>query len=68
MLTFSKKYGKKIIELLENEQGKWSYENETETLIFENSEIQTTYEKILNDAISNEEIVNELSDKLVEIM
>jgi hypothetical protein len=58
----------KIIELLENEQGKWSYENETETLIFENSETQTTYEKILNDAISNEEIVNELSDKLVEIM
>ncbi|MFD1162494.1 exosortase/archaeosortase family protein [Hwangdonia seohaensis] len=59
---------KKIIELLENELGKWSYENETETLIFENSEAQTTYEKILNDALSNEEIVNELFDKLVEIM
>ena len=59
---------KKIIELLENEQGKWSYDNEMETLMFENSESQTTYEKILNDAISNEEIVNELSDKLVEIM
>ncbi|AUC15920.1 hypothetical protein BTO06_12505 [Tenacibaculum sp. SZ-18] len=59
---------KKIIELLENEQGNWSYDNETETLIFENSEAQTTYENILNDAISNEEIVNELSDKLVEIM
>lgn len=59
---------KKIIELLENEQGKWSYDNETETLIFENLETQNTYEKILNDAISNEEIVNELSDKLAEIM
>lgn len=59
---------KKIIELIENEQGKWNYDNETETLIFENSEAQTTYEKILNDAILNEEVVNELSYKLVEIM
>lgn len=59
---------KKIIELLENEQGKWNYDDETDTLIFENSEIQTTYDKILNYAISNEKIVNELSDKLVEIM
>jgi len=59
---------KKIIELLETEQGKWSYENETETLIFENSKTQMIYENILNDAILNEEILNELSDKLVEIM
>jgi len=59
---------KKIIELLENEQGKWNYDNETETIIFENPETQTTYENILNKAISNEEIVDELSDKLVEIM
>lgn len=59
---------KKIIELLEKEQGKWNYENETETLIFGNSDAQTTYEMILNDAISNEEIVNELSDELVKIM
>jgi len=59
---------KQIVELLEKEQGKWNYDNETETLEFENSEAQTTYENILNNAISNEEIVNELSDKLVEIM
>ena len=59
---------KKIIELLESELGQWNYDNETETLIFENSEAETTYDEILNDAISNEEIVNELSDKLVEIM
>ncbi|MCG2432176.1 hypothetical protein [Aequorivita xiaoshiensis] len=57
---------KEIIELLEKEKGKWGYENET--LVFENSDSQIIYEKILNDAISNEEIVNELSDKLVDIM
>jgi hypothetical protein len=57
---------KGIIEILEKENGKWKYENETIT--FQNSESQTTYEKILNTAIENEEIVNELSDKLVEIM
>jgi hypothetical protein len=57
---------KQIIELLEKEEGKWSYENDT--LIFENSETQIIYEKILNNAISNEGIVNELSDKLVKIM
>lgn len=59
---------KTIIELLENEQGNWSYDNETDTLIFENLKAQTKYESILNEAISNEEIVNELSNKLVEIM
>jgi hypothetical protein len=57
---------KGIIEILEKENGKWKYENETIT--FQNSESQITYEKILNTAIENEEIVNELSDKLVEIM
>lgn len=57
---------KEIVELLEKQQGKWSYEDEF--LIFENSETQITYEKLLNNAISNEEIVNELFDKLVEIM
>jgi len=57
---------REIIELLEKEEGKWKYENETIT--FQNSESQITYEKILNTAIENEEIVNELSDKLVEIM
>lgn len=59
---------KQIVELLEEEQGKWNYDSKIETLLFENLEAQTTYEKILNNAISNEEIVNELSDKLVEIM
>ena len=59
---------KKVIDLLEIEQGKWNYENETETLIFKKTDIQATYEVIFNNAISNEEIVNELSEKLVEIM
>lgn len=62
-------YGKKIkqiVELLEKEQGKWSYDNETETLLFKNSKSQFTYEELLNEALSNEEIVNELFDKLVD--
>lgn len=59
---------KQIVELLEKEQGEWSYDNDTETLIFESPETQTTYEKLIDDAISNEEIVNKLSDKLVEVM
>jgi hypothetical protein len=59
---------KKIIELLEKEQGKWNYSSETETLIFENSEVQTIYEHILNNVTVNERTVNELSDKLVKIM
>ena len=59
---------KKIIELLENEQGKWSYDSDTETLIFEDSDVQSTFENILSEVISNEEIINELYDKLVEIM
>lgn len=65
------KYGqgmKKIIELLENERGKWSYDNKNQTLIFENSKTQTTYENILNKVVTNEEIVNKLSNKLLEIM
>lgn len=57
---------KEIIKLLEKEEGKWNYENET--LTFDNSRTQITYERMLNNVISNEEIVGELSVKLVEIM
>jgi hypothetical protein len=57
---------KEIVEILEKESGKWEYENET--LIFENSESQILYETILNKAFGNEELVNELSDKLIEIL
>lgn len=64
-------YGKclnKIIEHLENEQGKWSYDSKIEALIFDDSVAQNIYNNILNDAILNEGIVNELTEKLVEIM
>ena len=57
---------KEIVEILEKENGKWEYEDET--LIFENSESQILYETILNKAFGNEELVNELSDKLIEII
>ena len=57
---------KEIVELLEKEEGKWNYENDI--LTFENSESQITYEKTLDKAIINEQVVDELSDKLIEIM
>ncbi|MBJ6367506.1 hypothetical protein [Snuella sedimenti] len=57
---------KSILELLEKENGKWQYENEVIT--FQDLETQNAYEKIFNHAILNEEIVNELSDKLVELL
>ena len=62
-------YGKgiyEIIELLEQDNGKWKYENGV--MIFQNPENQKYYEELLGKTIHYEEIVNELSDKLVEIM
>jgi hypothetical protein len=62
-------YGKAIkgiVELLEKENGKWEYVNES--IKFRNLESQINYEKILDDVIQNEEIINEFSDKLIETM
>ena len=55
-----------ILEILEQEDGKWSFENET--LLFDSSEAQSNYAKILDEAIKNETIINDLSIKLIEIM
>lgn len=57
---------KQIIKLLEQENGKWKYD--IETVIFQNSKSQVSYEKFINEATDNENIVNELSNKLVKIM
>lgn len=57
---------KKIIELLEKEDGKWTYEYELP--LFENSASQDTFEMLLDNAIDNEYIINELFDELIEVM
>jgi len=57
---------KGIIELLEKENGKWEpYE---ESVNFQNAESQMFYEKYLDTAFKNEEIIGELWDELVEVM
>lgn len=62
-------YGKTmkgIIELLEQENGKWTFKNETIT--FQNQESQVIYEQLLMDAIKDEEIVDKFYDKLLQTM
>tara|TARA_R110000850_G_scaffold277068_1_gene422090 strand:+ start:2397 stop:3365 length:969 start_codon:yes stop_codon:yes gene_type:complete len=57
---------KRIVEILEKEDGKWRYEDDA--IVFENYSSQVTYEALLDNAIRNEDIINELVDKLVEVM
>ncbi len=62
-------YGKNtkgIIELLERENGKWK--NDNGIVKFQNPKSQVAYETLLENAIQNEETVNEYSEKLVGIM
>ncbi|WP_339833908.1 hypothetical protein [uncultured Flavobacterium sp.] len=57
---------KKMLEILEQEKGKWTYENETIT--FDNSKSENNYQSHLNKAIKNEKIVDSLYSKLIEVM
>lgn len=55
-----------IIELLKRENGKWKLENDT--IVFEYKSSQILFEYLLNNAIVNEKMINELSDKFINAM
>ena len=62
-------YGENLIELinfLEENKTKWSYENEE--LIFENKELENRYLDIINNVAEDEEQISVLSDKLINVM
>jgi hypothetical protein len=56
----------KIVELLKVENGKWKIKNNM--VLFEKSDCQGIFDAALIEAAKNEEVVNELSDKLLEVV
>lgn len=55
-----------IIEFLQKNQGKWKYKNNE--LLFSTLELEEKYSTIINKIAKNENRINELSDKMIEVM
>jgi hypothetical protein len=56
----------KMVELLKVENGKWKIKNNM--VLFEKSDCQGIFDAALMEATKNEEVINELSDKLLEVV
>ncbi|WP_027391819.1 hypothetical protein [Aquimarina latercula] len=55
-----------IIKFLQDNQGKWEYKNDE--LIFSTVELEETYSNLINKIAEDENRINELTDKLIEVM
>jgi len=55
-----------VVEFLQIIEGKWEYKNEE--LIFNSVELEERYSTFFNKIEENENRINELSDKLIEVM
>ncbi len=55
-----------ILDLLEKNGQSWTYDNGQ--LFFESEEIEDKFTSIIQKVIENEKIINELTDKLIEVM
>jgi len=55
-----------IIKFLNVNSGKWEYQNDE--LIFENSELEKKYSEIIQKIAENENQINKLGEKLIEVM
>jgi len=56
----------KIVEFLNQNIGKWKYENEE--LIFETTELESKYSELINKVAEDESQINEWTDKMIEVM
>lgn len=55
-----------LVEFLESNKGKWEYKNEE--LVFKSSSIEDEYLQMINKISEDESLINELTDKLIEVM
>lgn len=55
-----------IVKFLQNNQGKWEYKNDE--LIFSTVELEEKYSTLINKIAEDENQINELTDKLIEVM
>ncbi|MDO5978686.1 hypothetical protein [Flavivirga spongiicola] len=55
-----------IVEFLQDNQGKWEYKNDE--LTFSTVELEEKYSTLINKIAEDENQINELTDKLIEVM
>ena len=56
----------RIVQFLQDNQGKWEYKNEE--LTFSTIELEEKYSTLINKVAEDENRINELTDKLIEVM